>query len=130
MCLPPCHDSFQFLSNGKDLDLIWRQRSCDICVGLPWDILLYAFLLEVVAKEVEMEPRHLIGQFGSLHLYKQHLEKAKELLTREPKEAPLLSVPYLEKDYLKHFAESDMWSSKINLSHYQFNKKLFFEVIP
>jgi thymidylate synthase len=130
MCLPPCHDSFQFISNGKDLDLVWRQRSCDIAVGLPWDMQLYGFLLSVVAVEVGMQPRWLIGQFGSLHLYKAHEGKMKDLMIRNPWIPPKFVYPIGVSNFLKRFTEEDEFSNVVGIVQYEPHEPMKFEVIP
>jgi thymidylate synthase len=61
MALPPCHVMFQCLCNGKDLDLIWYQRSCDMFLGVPYNIMSYAMLLELIAATTGMKPRKLVG---------------------------------------------------------------------
>jgi thymidylate synthase len=126
MALPPCHDSFQFLSNGKDLDLIWRQRSCDIVVGLPYDVLLYGLMLELVAKEVKMKPRWLIGQLGSVHIYEQNMQVALEMLDRVPKILPELKLP----DYtMNEIIKLDSAAGLVTLSKYEAHPAIKVEVV-
>jgi thymidylate synthase len=71
---------------------MWNQRSVDTFLGLPFNIASYALLLEIIAKEVNMIPDELIGSLGDVHLYNNHIEQAKEQLTREPLELPKLSI--------------------------------------
>ena len=70
---------------------MWNQRSVDTFLGLPFNIASYGLLLEIIAKEVNMVPDELIGNLGDVHLYKNHIEQAKEQLTREPMELPKLN---------------------------------------
>lgn len=85
MTLPPCHYGFQcYVREGKYLSLMWNQRSVDTFLGLPFNIASYGLLLEILAKEVGMIPDELIGNFGDVHLYSNHIEQAREQLTRAP----------------------------------------------
>ncbi len=68
----------------RAISLMWNQRSVDTFLGLPFNIASYGLLLEIIAKEVNMVPDELIGNLGDVHLYKNHIEQAKEQLTREP----------------------------------------------
>jgi thymidylate synthase len=65
---------------------MWNQRSVDTFLGLPFNIASYGLLLEIIAKEVNMIPDELIGNLGDVHLYSNHIEQAKEQLSREPYE--------------------------------------------
>jgi thymidylate synthase len=103
MTLPPCHYGFQMYTRkttreekitnpGKyrAISLMWNQRSVDTFLGLPFNIASYALLLEIIAKEVNMIPDELIGNLGDVHLYSNHIEQAKEQITREPMKLPEL----------------------------------------
>jgi thymidylate synthase len=69
----------------RAISLMWNQRSVDTFLGLPFNIASYATLLCLIAEEVNMIPGELIGNLGDVHLYKNHIEQAKELISREPK---------------------------------------------
>jgi len=69
----------------RAISLSWNQRSVDTFLGLPFNIASYAMLLSLIAKEVNMIPEELIGNLGDVHLYKNHIEQAKEQISREPK---------------------------------------------
>ena len=93
MVLPPCHYGFQcYVREGKYLSLMWNQRSVDTFLGLPFNIASYGLLLEILAKEVGMIPDELIGNFGDVHLYSNHIEQAREQLTRVPFELSTLVI--------------------------------------
>ena len=92
MILPPCHYAFQcYVADGK-LSLMWSQRSADLFLGVPFNISSYGMLLLLLCKETGYKPGELIGNFGDIHLYKNHLEQAKEQLQRKPFELPELTV--------------------------------------
>jgi thymidylate synthase len=76
----------------RAISLMWNQRSVDTFLGLPFNIASYGLLLEIIAKEVNMVPDELIGNLGDTHLYKNHIEQAKEQITREPMELPRLNI--------------------------------------
>jgi thymidylate synthase len=74
----------------RAISLMWNQRSVDTFLGLPFNIASYGLLLEILAKEVNMIPDELIGNLGDVHLYSNHIEQAKEQITREPMKLPEL----------------------------------------
>jgi thymidylate synthase len=76
----------------RAISLMWNQRSVDTFLGLPFNIASYGLLLEIIAKAVNMVPDELIGNLGDTHLYSNHIEQAKEQLTREPYPLPTLNI--------------------------------------
>ena len=92
MILPPCHYAFQCYVADDKLSLMWSQRSADLFLGVPFNISSYGMLLLLLCKETGYKPGELIGNFGDIHLYKNHLEQAKEQLQRKPFELPELAV--------------------------------------
>jgi thymidylate synthase len=101
MVLPPCHFSFQCYSHEKEgkryLSLVWNQRSCDVGLGIPFNIASYGLLLEIIAKEVNMIPYELIGNLGDCHIYNNHIEIIKEQLNREPYLLPKLIIDQFDE---------------------------------
>lgn len=92
MRLPPCHTMFQFdVTKGK-LRLQLYQRSWDVFLGAPFNIAQYAMLLMMVAHLTGLEARELIVSAGNAHLYKNHIEAAKEQLGRTPYAFPRLKI--------------------------------------
>jgi thymidylate synthase len=92
MRLPPCHTMFQFdLTKGK-LRLQLYQRSWDVFLGAPFNIAQYAMLLHMVAHLIDAEPRELIVAAGNAHLYKNHIDAAKEQIKRKPYPLPKLKI--------------------------------------
>jgi thymidylate synthase len=76
----------------RSISLMWNQRSVDTFLGLPFNIASYGLLLTMIAKEVNMIPDQLIGNLGDVHLYSNHIEQAKELISREPRKLPKLAL--------------------------------------
>ena len=87
----------------RAISLMWNQRSVDTFLGLPFNIASYGMLLELIANEVNMVPDELIGNLGDTHLYLNHIEQAKEQLSREPKphlpKLKLSNVDILEGEF-------------------------------
>ncbi len=93
MALPPCHSLFQFyVSKDGFLDLQLYQRSGDIFLGVPFNIASYSLLLELVAKECNLQARYFIHTIGDAHIYSNHVEQLHLQLTREPKKLPILKI--------------------------------------
>jgi len=105
MVLPPCHYGFQvytrkttreekIVNPGKyrAISLMWNQRSVDTFLGLPFNIASYGLLLRMIADEVNMIPDELIGNLGDTHLYLNHIDPAKEQLTRDSYDLPSVFV--------------------------------------
>lgn len=89
MGLPPCHYCFQVtVINGK-LNLLWNQRSVDTMLGLPFNIASYALLLHLLTKESGLQEGKLVGFLADTHIYVNHVDGAKEQLTRDPNTYPL-----------------------------------------
>ena len=90
--LPPCHYGFQcYVQDGK-LSLMWNQRSCDTFLGIPFNIASYGTLLLLLCKETGLEAGELIGNLGDVHLYKNHVQQAKEQIVREPFPLPTIEL--------------------------------------
>jgi thymidylate synthase len=76
----------------RAISLMWNQRSVDTFLGLPFNIASYGLLLMMIADEVNMVPDELIGNLGDVHLYSNHVEQAKEQISREPYPLPKLII--------------------------------------
>ena len=84
----------------RAISLMWNQRSVDTFLGLPFNIASYGLLLEIISREVNMVPDELIGNLGDVHLYSNHIEQAKEQISRTPFELP--SVKITERNWFQH----------------------------
>ena len=92
MILPPCHYGFQcYVADGK-LSLMWNQRSVDTFLGLPFNIASYGMLLMLLCEETGYKPGDLIGNLGDVHLYNNHVEQAKEQISRDGFNLPTIKL--------------------------------------
>ena len=123
MALPPCHYSFQITVINNKLNLLWNQRSVDTMLGLPFNIASYALLLHLLAKEADLAEGRLIGFLADTHIYVNHVDGAKEQLSRDPKLYPL---PQIKTD---NFTSIFDWTAgDTQLLNYQSHPKINFEI--
>jgi thymidylate synthase len=92
MALPPCHVLFQFYVNDGELSCQLYQRSADLFLGVPFNIASYSLLTMMMAQVCDLRPGDFVHTFGDLHLYSNHLEQAREQLTRECRPLPRMKL--------------------------------------
>jgi thymidylate synthase len=92
MALAPCHALFQFYVCDGRLSCQLYQRSADIFLGVPFNIASYALLTMMVAQVSGLKPGEFVHTFGDAHLYLNHLEQAREQLSREPRPLPVMRL--------------------------------------
>ena len=88
MKLPPCHLLFQFNVTGGRLHCAMTMRSCDVFLGLPFNIASYGLLTMMIAQVTDLAPGELILSLGDTHVYQNHFEQARQQLEREPRPLP------------------------------------------
>jgi len=92
LSLPCCHYSYQFVVYDNYIDMIWTQRSADLAVGVPSDMLLATIYLRLVASKTGLIARDVYMNFGDAHIYEDHIEGLKTMLVKIPKKEPLLVI--------------------------------------
>lgn len=92
MALPPCHKTYQFHVAGNRLNCLLYQRSCDVALGLPFNLWSAALLTRMLAQQTGLMPGELVWMGGDVHLYLNHAELITEQLTRQPQGHPRLEI--------------------------------------
>ena len=92
MALPPCHKTYQFHVAGDRLNCMLYQRSCDVALGLPFNLWSAALLTRMMSQQTGLEPGELIWMGGDVHLYLNHAHLIEEQLTRQPQGSPTLAI--------------------------------------
>ena len=92
MALPPCHKTYQFHVAGDRLNGLLYQRSCDVALGLPFNLWSAALLTVMLAQQAGLEPGELVWLGGDTHLYLNHAELVETQLSREPQGDPRLEI--------------------------------------
>lgn len=92
MALPPCHMFCQFYVSKGKLSCLMYQRSCDMGLGVPFNIASYALLTRMMAQVCALEPGEFVHMMGDTHIYNNHVDAIKQQLTRQPKAFPQLRI--------------------------------------
>jgi thymidylate synthase len=92
MALPPCHVLFQFYVAEGKLSCQLYQRSCDIFLGVPFNIASYALLTMMMAQVTGLKPGEFVHTLGDAHIYLNHMEQVKLQLSREPYPLPVMEI--------------------------------------
>ncbi|HTM96458.1 MAG TPA: thymidylate synthase, partial [Croceibacterium sp.] len=92
MALPPCHKTYQFHVAGDRLSCLLYQRSCDVALGLPFNLFGGALLTRMIARQTGYKPGELVWMGGDTHLYLNHAHLVEEQLGREPAGEPKLEI--------------------------------------
>jgi len=121
MGLPPCHYAFQVTVIGGRLNLLWNLRSVDTMLGLPFNIASYGLLLHLLAKGAGLQEGRLVGFLADVHIYVNHVDGAREQLTRVPHPLPKIET----KTFTSIF---DWQAADSAILDYQHHPKIAFEI--
>lgn len=108
MALPPCHMMFQFRVIQGTLSCMMTQRSCDVFLGLPFNIASYALLTHMIAHVTNLKVGDLIVSIGDAHIYNNHIAQVTEQLSRTPLSLPTLKLNPDIRD-INDFKMEDIW---------------------
>ena len=122
MALPPCHAFFQFFVANSKLSLLMYQRSCDMFLGVPFNIASYSLLLHMVAQVTNLKPFEFVHILGDTHIYHNHFEQVKEQLARKPFPLPKLWLNPNVKNI------DDFKMEDIKLENYEFHPPIKAEM--
>jgi thymidylate synthase len=122
VCLAPCHMGFQCFVAGKNLSLHMVQRSCDLFLGVPFNIASYALLLHMLAQVTGLRAHELVITFNDCHIYHAHFDAVKEQMERAPMPLPKLALNPEVKDIDKFTMED------IKLLHYKHHPPIRAEI--
>lgn len=123
MALPPCHYCFEFYSRPDEdgnryLSLRWIQRSCDMPIGIGYDIMMYSFLLIMIAKMTNHIPERIYGSFGDSHVYVNQIDGVQEMIN-----APYIKPPKLEytgPEYIENLNDFKLeWFKIVDYNFYK-----------
>lgn len=109
MCLPPCHLKYQFHVDGQGgLHLTMYQRSCDMFLGVPFNIAHCALYLAMFAKVLGLEPRTITITLADAHIYHNHFDQVRKQLSRKPKDLPNLYLSdEIDKEFLINLKDNE-----------------------
>ena len=110
MALPPCHMFAQFYVSGDELSVNMYQRSCDMFLGVPFNIASYSLFLSMIAQVTGLKAAEFVHTLGDAHIYEDHIDAVKEQLTRTPHPLPTL---WLNPD-VKNIQDFTMDDVKLN----------------
>jgi thymidylate synthase len=119
--IPPCPFAFQLLRTHEKLNLIFYQRSGDLCIGVPNDFAQHALLLHLFCKETGYIPGKVIAMFGQVELYENHISEAQTQLTRNPLPLPTVIT--------SQWTDINQWEySDTTFENYQHHDTIKFEI--
>jgi len=109
MALPPCHVLFQFYVQDGELSCELYQRSADLFLGVPFNIASYSLLTLMLAQVCDLKPGEFVHTFGDLHLYQNHLNQAREQLSRDCRSLPRMQLnPAIKNLYDFRFEDFEL----------------------
>lgn len=108
MALPPCHALFQFYVADGRLSCQLYQRSCDMFLGVPFNIASYALLTLMMAQQAGLEPGEFVWTGGDCHIYDNHVEQVLEQLSRKPYPYPTMRIRKADSIFSYQYEDFDV----------------------
>jgi len=121
MALPPCHVLFHLVVINHTLNLNWFQRSCDLMLGIPFNLASYALLLHLLAREAGLKEGKVCGMLSDVHIYENHIQGAEEQLSRTPYPLPRLETGNFKDIFSWQYDQSQ-------LCGYKCHPKIYFPI--
>ncbi len=118
MALPPCHFVWNVTVIGDELNLFWAQRSCDLMLGVPFNIASYALLLKLLARTARFKPGNLSGMLVDCHIYENQIDAAEIQVTRTPRPLPNIELKDNSGELHKVFNIFDWTYKDVDLLDY------------
>ena len=118
MALPPCHVLVQFNVIRDELSCILYQRSGDVGLGVPFNIMSYSLLTHIIAKHCNLNANEFIYYLGNTHIYDDHFDALKEQINREPYEFPKINIKN------KHDNINDYNIDDIEIDNYKYHNTI------
>ena len=118
MALPPCHILCQFNVIGNELSCSMYQRSCDVGLGVPFNIASYSFLTHILAKHCGLVAKDFCYNMGNCHIYDDHIEMLKMQVNNQPYDFPTIEIKN------KHENIEDYCLEDIEVSNYESHKQI------
>lgn len=129
MALPPCHWGWEVTVIGNDIHLFWAQRSCDLMLGVPFNIASYGLLLELLAYDSGFNAGNLSGMLVDCHIYENQIEAAKEQITRSPRDLPNIRFSNKSGNLKMQFDIFDWTHQDIETLNYNPHPKIDFGAV-
>lgn len=123
MALPPCHILCQFYVNKNELSCHVYQRSGDVGLGIPFNILSYSILTHLIAEITGLYAYELILTFGDTHIYMNHIDALRKQITREPYPFPKIRIQSKASDCIDEYNPKD-----IKIYDYKSHDKIYMEM--
>lgn len=121
MSLPPCHILYQISYLDNKLHLTWYQRSCDVALGIPFNLASYSLLLHLISLETNIPCGTVTGMLNDVHIYEDHIEGLKQQIKKKPFDLPIIKT--------KNFTSIYKWNyENTRLVNYKSHEKIKFNV--
>jgi thymidylate synthase len=120
MALPPCHYSFQFVIANNKADIVVSMRSLDLFIGLPYDMVMYASILQSFSNELNLVPNEVVINAANAHIYEEHISSAAIYVGRKKNRLPKL---------IKSSSFSNFKADEFEISDYNYEPRLAVNVI-